>query len=64
MADLAGKRALVCGGTSGIGAVTVAALRDLGPAVPILARSPRRCAALGCDLGVLDAPTITIQNVM
>ena len=62
MADLAGKRALVCGGTSGIGAATAEALRDRGAAVTILARSASGDAALACDLEDIDALTITIKK--
>ena len=52
MVDLAGRRALVCGGTSGIGAAAAEALRDRGAAVTILARSASGAAASVSSLPV------------
>ena len=52
------KTALVTGASSGIGAATVAALRQQGPTVHALARRKERlddlAAATGCTTHVLD----------
>ena len=55
MIDLKGKRALVCGGTSGIGKATVNALRDNGADVVILSRSASGSGTISCDLEDLDS---------
>jgi NAD(P)-dependent dehydrogenase (short-subunit alcohol dehydrogenase family) len=48
--DLAGKRALVTGGASGIGVETVRALAQAGAAVTIAARKPDAAAAVAADV--------------
>ena len=55
MIDLKGKRALVCGGTSGIGKATVNALRENGADVVILSRSASGSGNISCDLEDLDS---------
>ena len=55
MIDLKGKRALVCGGTSGIGKATVNALRENGADVVILSRSASGQNTISCDLEDLDS---------
>ena len=55
MIDLKGKRALVCGGTSGIGKATVNALRENGADVVILSRSASGSGTISCDLEDLDS---------
>jgi NAD(P)-dependent dehydrogenase (short-subunit alcohol dehydrogenase family) len=48
--DLAGKRAVVTGGASGIGVETVRALAQAGAAVTIAARKPDTAEAVAADL--------------
>jgi NAD(P)-dependent dehydrogenase (short-subunit alcohol dehydrogenase family) len=48
--DLAGKRAVVTGGASGIGVETVRALAQAGAAVTIAARQPDTAEAVAADL--------------
>jgi NAD(P)-dependent dehydrogenase (short-subunit alcohol dehydrogenase family) len=50
MKGLAGKRVVVTGGTSGIGAATVQRLRDEGCDVVVLARRPGE-GVIRCDVG-------------
>ena len=50
MKGLAGKRVVVTGGTSGIGAATVKRFRDEGSDVVILARTPGP-GVITCDVG-------------
>ena len=54
MIDLKGKRALVCGGTSGIGKATVVSLKENGAEVVILSRSASGENTISCDLEDLD----------
>jgi len=53
--DLKGKRALVCGGTSGIGKATVASLKQNGAEVVILSRSASGKDTISCDLEDLES---------
>ncbi|MBT3808628.1 MAG: SDR family NAD(P)-dependent oxidoreductase, partial [Rhodospirillaceae bacterium] len=53
--SLDGKRALVTGGASGIGAVTAGVLRGLGASVAISDINADGLAAVSADLG--DCPT-------
>ena len=46
--ELSGRRALVTGGTKGVGAAVVAALRDAGARVAATARSVPAGSAPGC----------------
>ena len=57
MISLEGKRALVCGGTSGIGKATVEALKENGAKVVILSRSASGENTISCDLEDLDPLT-------
>jgi len=60
--DLEGKRALVCGGTSGIGKATVASLKENGAEVVILSRSATGENTISCDLEDLDTLTILVNK--
>ena len=62
MIDLEGKRALVCGGTSGIGKATVASLKENGAEVVILSRSATGENTISCDLEDLDTLTILVNK--
>ena len=53
--SLDGKRALITGGASGIGAVTAGVLRDLGATIAISDINPDGLAGVSADLG--DCPT-------
>ena len=55
MLDLSGKRALVCGGTSGIGKAAVQALQDYGAEVVVLSRSATGENTISCNLEVLNS---------
>ena len=55
MIDLSGKRALVCGGTSGIGKAAAEAIRDCGADVVILSRSASGKNTIACNLEDLDS---------
>ena len=55
MIDLKGKRALVCGGTSGIGKATAASLKQNGAEVVILSRSASGKDTISCDLEDLES---------
>jgi len=55
MIDLSGKRALVCGGTSGIGKAAAEAIRDCGGDVVILSRSASGKNTIACNLEDLDS---------
>ena len=55
MINLKGKRALVCGGTSGIGKSTVDSLVENGADVVVLSRSASGDNTISCDLEDLDA---------
>ena len=50
MINLEGKRALVCGGTSGIGKAAAASLEDNGAEVIILSRSASGKNSISCNL--------------
>jgi 3-oxoacyl-[acyl-carrier protein] reductase len=62
MISLEGKRALVCGGTSGIGKATAQALRDCGSEVVILSRSAFGNNTISCDLEDLDLLTVSVNK--
>ena len=62
MIDLEGKRALVCGGTSGIGKATVASLKENGAEVVILSRSASGENTISCDLEDLDTLTMLVNK--
>jgi 3-oxoacyl-[acyl-carrier protein] reductase len=55
MINLDGKRALVCGGTSGIGEAAAEAIRDCGADVVILSRSASGKNTIACNLEDLDS---------
>ncbi len=59
--SLAGKRALVTGGASGIGAVTAGILRDLGATVAITDINQEGLASVSAALG--DCPTFICDVV-
>ena len=50
MINLEGKRALVCGGTSGIGKASAVSLEDNGAQVITLSRSASGDKSISCDL--------------
>jgi NADP-dependent 3-hydroxy acid dehydrogenase YdfG len=54
--ELQGRRVLITGGSSGIGAATARALVDAGAAVALLARGERRLAALAGELDAVAVP--------
>ena len=62
MIDLKGKRALVCGGTSGIGKATVASLKQNGATVVILSRSASGKDTISCDLEDLESLRILVNK--
>ena len=62
MIDLDGKRALVCGGTSGIGKAAAEALNDCGADVVILSRSAYGENTISCDLEDLDSLIDSVTN--
>ena len=62
MIDLDGKRALVCGGTSGIGKAAAISLSECGAEVVILSRSASGENTLTCDLEDLDSLTISVTK--
>ena len=62
MINLDGKRALVCGGTSGIGKATAISLIECGAEVVILSRSASGENTLTCDLEDLDSLTISVTK--
>ena len=62
MINLDGKRALVCGGTSGIGKAAAISLSECGAEVVILARSASGENTLTCDLEDLDSLTISVTK--
>ncbi|HJM17818.1 MAG TPA: SDR family oxidoreductase [Candidatus Poseidoniia archaeon] len=62
MISLEGKRALVCGGTSGIGKATAQALSDCGSEVVILSRSASGNNTISCDLEDLDLLTVSVNK--
>ena len=62
MINLDGKRALVCGGTSGIGKAVAISLSECGAEVVILSRSASGENTLTCDLEDLDSLTISVTK--
>lgn len=56
MSDLTGRRILVTGGSSGIGAACARALGAAGARVAVLARSEDRLAELADDVGAVAVP--------
>ncbi|MEN9717951.1 MAG: hypothetical protein RIQ99_829 [Pseudomonadota bacterium] len=61
---LAGKTALVTGGTDGIGAHLIRQLRDQGVTVIVAGRDPERCAATRADdFEVLEADLASVAGV-
>ena len=62
MINLDGKRALVCGGTSGIGKAAAISLSECGTEVVILSRSASGENTLTCDLEDLDSLTISVTK--
>ena len=62
MIDLDGKRALVCGGTSGIGKAAAETLNDCGADVVILSRSAYGENTISCDLEDLDSLIDSVTN--
>ena len=50
MIDLSGKRALVCGGTKGIGEAAAKALKDCGASVVVLSRTASGNDTIACDM--------------
>ena len=62
MINLDGKRALVCGGTSGIGKAAAISLSECGAEVVILSRSASGENTLNCDLEDLDSLTISVTK--
>ena len=62
MFELEGKRALVCGGTNGIGKATVEVLKKSGATVVSLARTAKGKNAITCDLEDLDMLTTLVNK--
>jgi len=62
MINLDGKRALVCGGTSGIGKAAANSLSECGAEVVVLSRSASGENTLSCDLEDLDSLTISVMK--
>ena len=62
MFELEGKRALVCGGTNGIGKATVEVLKKSGATVVSLARTAKGKNAITCDLENLDMLTTLVNK--
>ena len=62
MINLGGKRALVCGGTRGIGEAAAEAIRDCGADVVILSRSASGNNTISCDLEDLDSLTVSVNK--
>ena len=68
--QLTGRRALVTGGTEGIGAAVVKALRDAGAQVIATARSlpsassPKACAIVAADLSTAEGAAAVAQSVL
>ena len=60
MINLEGKRALVCGGTSGIGEAAVAALSSCGADVVALSRRASGENTISCDLEDLASLTLSV----
>jgi len=62
MINLEGKRALVCGGTSGIGKAAAESLRSCGAQVVILSRSASGDNSISCDIEDLESLTILVKK--
>ena len=62
MITLEGKRALVCGGTSGIGKAAAESHRSCGAQVVILSRSASGDNSISCDIEDLDSLTILVKE--
>ena len=62
MFKLEGKRALVCGGTSGIGKATVEIFRKSGATVVSLARTASGENTINCDIEDLDKLTTLVNK--
>ena len=62
MINLDGKRALVCGGTSGIGKAAAISLSECGAEVVVLSRRASGENTLTCDLEDLDSLTISVTK--
>jgi len=62
MIDLSGKRALVCGGTKGIGEAAALALEECGANTVILSRSASGSDSITCDLEDIDLLTTSIKG--
>lgn len=62
MLDLSGKRALVCGGTSGIGKAAVQALQDCGAKVVVLSRSATGENTISCNIEDLNSLTKLLET--
>ena len=62
MITLEGKRALVCGGNSGIGKAAAESLRSCGAQVVILSRSASGDNSISCDIEDLDSLTILVKK--
>ena len=62
MFKLEGKRALVCGGTSGIGKATVEIFRKSGATVVSLARTASGQNTINCDIEDLDKLTALVNK--
>ena len=63
--DLAGRRALVCGASQGIGEATARQLASQGAGIVLLARSADRLAAIAADLaaGKGGAPRVLASDI-
>lgn len=62
MINLDGKRALVCGGTSGIGKAATESLRSCGAQVVVLSRSAAGDDSISCDLEDLEYLTLSVKK--
>ena len=62
MININGKRALVCGGTSGIGKAAVKSLEDCGAHVVVLSRNASGKDTISCDLEDLNSLSKLVEN--
>lgn len=62
--DIQGRRVLITGGTSGIGAVAARELARQGARVVIVGRDPARCAATQAELAGLSAPDAPPEHLV
>ena len=60
--DLGGKRALVCGGTKGIGKAAAIALKGCGASVVVLSRTASGNDTIACDMEDIDLLTTSIKT--